>query len=81
MEKYTLRDLAAGRLILQNDTDIQLIEDVESVDVKMRNGKKHVVIHVGFFDMLFNSELKSAISSRIKADLRSENITTYEFAI
>jgi len=80
MEKFTLRDIAANNFKLLTDFDIHRIHDVESVSVKVTDNKKVVSIHIGPYDYFFNSDLKNAITSKIKSDLGGTS-TIYRFAI
>lgn len=80
MEKFTLRDLASNKFTMLSDFDIVKVEDVESVSVRVTSEQKVVTIHIGPYDFLFNSNLKSSITAKIKSDL-GDTSTKYRFAI
>lgn len=80
MVKFTLRDIAADNFKLISDFDIQRIHDVEAVTVRVSDNKRVVTIHIGPYDYFFNTNLKNAISTKVKADLNTTG-TVYRFAI
>lgn len=70
---YTIKDFASEKFVLLNETDLLKVEDVNSITVISILGQpKKIKIHIGLFDYLFSSTLKTALRDKVRKDLRSD---------
>jgi hypothetical protein len=68
-QKITLRDLNGSKTVLLRYLDVVNIEEVKSIELYVDSYKSEFKVNIGLYNYLFNDELKSAITRRIKADL------------